>query len=99
MADRQEERVAHLESHLASIRDILAKYGDEDPPRAIRVIAQRVDFALGDKKPGLAILEELESAEPAAPVGFELHLRVDQPSWIRLHIDPLGQVQAPALET
>ena len=95
---QQDDRIARLESHLHSIRDLVVKYGTEEPERALRTIGQRVDFALGDRQaPGLAILEEIESDGPAAPVGFELHLRVDQPSWIRLHIDPLtGEVQAPA---
>jgi hypothetical protein len=103
--DKALARVEHLEQQLADFRGLIAKYGDEDPARALRVIEQRIDFALGDKdtKPGLAILRGIENAieatERPAGYGFELVLRVGQPCELRLQLDPLtGQVQAPAPE-
>jgi len=94
-------RLAFLERTCWAIREALAKHDADDPSRTIRVIAQRIDWALEGKTPGQAILDELEGLSPFAPrkddpfaerkatIGFALELTVDRPCTIRLNLDPL----------
>lgn len=84
-------RMEFLERTLWGIRDAIAKAAEiDDLPKTLRVIAQKVDWAL-DGSPRAEILGALDNAplEEVAPiVGFRMDLTVDRPCTIRLQLTP-----------
>lgn len=100
-AHAQKVRIEYLEHVLFGIREVLRSSKADEPEKALRVISQRVGWALdGQEAPATTRTEILQELEDTViqetivqqPLGMHVELTLHQPGTVRLSFDPLGFV-------